>query len=766
LALSGASTYSGATTVNAGALVGVTSGSIVSAITVASGATNGVRVATGGGQWSSGALTYDSGTTYADFNFGAQVASASTAPMQVNGNVAFNGTLNVIVRNGVFAPGTYPLLKYTGTLSGTPPATVFSLPAGMSAALVNNTGNKSIDLNVTVGNVLAWGVGNGLWDINTTANWINNATPVVYNDGQAVTFDDTASGTSPITVTLNTNVAPAAVAVSNPTKDYTLTGSGSIAGATTLTKQGGGTLTLATANAHTGGVVLNDGRLNLGHASALGTAPGALTIGGVSQLDNTSGGPLTNAASNPQNWNADFTFLGSSDLNLGGGVVTLGGNRQVTVNAGTLGLGARISGAGYALTKAGPGTLSLANYTGSTLGSGTNLIINGGAVSFTGNYFGGSPFGYQALNALVNSGGTLRIGFPHALGGQNVSGSGTSWGQVILAGGTLDLAFEQYLPEGTVNGQGRLVLDGGSVTGLMDLRITPPLATISTLTSSVPSVIGNAGGLSLTFGSLDLDVPRGSAPVDLVISKVVSSAGSPNALTKNGNGIVWVTGTNTFSGTTTVSAGTLGITTAHAGAGSFDVADGATLVVSNSNNGASAQMNTLNLGGSGTATLEFAHVASTTIPVINVPGGVTVNGANTIKIADATGLTATGIYPLVACGAGLSGSVPALAPLPSGVVATLTNDTANAWIALDVTAVPPTVNPNPTNITLTVSGSDLVLNWPASHTGWVLQSQTNSRSLGLTTNGWFDVPGSATTNQVTVTPNKADPTVFYRLRLP
>jgi hypothetical protein len=75
---------------------------------------------------------------------------------------------------------------------------------------------------------------------------------------------------------------------------------------------------------------------------------------------------------------------------------------------------------------------------------------------------------------------------------------------------------------------------------------------------------------------------------------------------------------------------------------------------------------------------------------------------------------------------------------------------------------------SPTNIVTSVSGSTLTLSWPESHKGWTLQTQTNSRSVGLTTptNTWFDVTGSAATNQLNITINPNDPTVFFRLRLP
>ena len=72
---------------------------------------------------------------------------------------------------------------------------------------------------------------------------------------------------------------------------------------------------------------------------------------------------------------------------------------------------------------------------------------------------------------------------------------------------------------------------------------------------------------------------------------------------------------------------------------------------------------------------------------------------------------------------------------------------------------------NPTNITSSVSGTTLSLSWPADHLGWFLQTQTNSRAIGL--NGaWFDVAGSSSATNATITIDRANPTVFYRLRHP
>jgi hypothetical protein len=59
----------------------------------------------------------------------------------------------------------------------------------------------------------------------------------------------------------------------------------------------------------------------------------------------------------------------------------------------------------------------------------------------------------------------------------------------------------------------------------------------------------------------------------------------------------------------------------------------------------------------------------------------------------------------------------------------------------------------------------LQFSWPADHTGWQLQSQTNNLTSGLGTN-WINVPGSDQTNQLTVPLNSTNGSVFFRLVRP
>jgi hypothetical protein len=62
-----------------------------------------------------------------------------------------------------------------------------------------------------------------------------------------------------------------------------------------------------------------------------------------------------------------------------------------------------------------------------------------------------------------------------------------------------------------------------------------------------------------------------------------------------------------------------------------------------------------------------------------------------------------------------------------------------------------------------VTGANLVISWPADHTGWRLQSQTNALSVGLGTN-WVDWIGSTGTNQMTIPLDPANGSVFFRLK--
>jgi len=71
----------------------------------------------------------------------------------------------------------------------------------------------------------------------------------------------------------------------------------------------------------------------------------------------------------------------------------------------------------------------------------------------------------------------------------------------------------------------------------------------------------------------------------------------------------------------------------------------------------------------------------------------------------------------------------------------------------------------PTLLSATFTGSTLNLSWPSNYLGCRLQVQTNSLTTGLGTN-WFDVGGSAATNDVNLPMDSINGSVFYRLVYP
>jgi len=200
---------------------------------------------------------------------------------------------------------------------------------GHSSAATNIAATKTLALviNSTVNPSLTWGVGNGVWDIATTLNWKKFGVVTNYHEADPVTFDDTASGTSPITVTLNTTVNPTNISVSGPTKAYIISGSGVISGPTAVSVTSG-TLTLSNANTYTGGTTVSaPGQLNInyggtgGSDSAIGT--GALNLNTGAKIDNTSGHAiaLNTATPIPVNWIDDWTYVGSTNFDLGLGQI-------------------------------------------------------------------------------------------------------------------------------------------------------------------------------------------------------------------------------------------------------------------------------------------------------------------------------------------------------------------------------------------------------------------------------------------------------------
>lgn len=131
---------------------------------------------------------------------------------------------------------------------------------------------------------LVWtGAANDTWDIAGSVNWSQDSFPDAYYDGDDALLDDSGGGGA---ITLAEPIAPGAILVENDAVDYTLTGPGTVTGTCGLTKHGGGTLTVATANTYTGHTFVGAGSVVVASHDALGT--GTVLLGDTGGSDDAA----------------------------------------------------------------------------------------------------------------------------------------------------------------------------------------------------------------------------------------------------------------------------------------------------------------------------------------------------------------------------------------------------------------------------------------------------------------------------------------------
>ena len=397
LTLTGTSTYSGNTTVNAGNLY-VNGLSASSAITVGSSATLGGQGTVGpttiqaggileGGQGGTGTLTLGSLT----FSNSATInlTPSGIAAIDVtggNGLTASGGSASVAINIGTatLGAGTYPLIAYSGSIQGSAGFAAFSIGTQPTDSNIYTLKNVSGDIDLFVAvNAPYWTGANGTaWDT-STVNWQVDGTPSTYGNGLAVVFDDSA-GTNGTVVISGTDVSPASVTFNNSALPYTLQGTNAITGSTGLTKGGTASLTIANINDFTGAVTFNGGTIAVGTIavggvnSPLGAGTSLVFGGGTLEYTGTDSAPATDRA---------------ITLNFGGGTF------QVD-NAGTmLTLSGSIGGVG-GLTASGPGSLTLSNTSNSFAG---NVTVNGGTLAVL-------SIANSGVNIALGSGSTVTLG--------------------------------------------------------------------------------------------------------------------------------------------------------------------------------------------------------------------------------------------------------------------------------------------------------------------------------------------------------------------
>jgi hypothetical protein len=218
-----------------------------------------------------------------------------------------------------------------------------------------------------------------------------------------------------------------------------------------------------------------------------------------------------------------------------------------------------------------------------------------------------------------------------------------------------------------------------------------------------------------------------------------------------------MTGANTYTGQTTVSNGELIVATVFAGNGNFVVTNGATLGITNLSSGSALVSNLTAAAGT---TLEFFNVSNATTPLV-MASNVMISGGCTIKITGANGLAVSNTYPLINYAGNFSGAFTNLQlrmpPDWSGVLVSNAN-------RVTLASVQP-VSTTPPQLGWAVSGRQILFSWPADHTGWQLQAQTNPPGAGLGA-VWTTLSNAVATNQAACPINVGNGSVFFRLVYP
>jgi autotransporter-associated beta strand protein len=549
------------------------------------GGTGGSLILAGGTEILTGANTYTGSTT---INSGATLALGDSGSIATSSGVTANGTFDI-----------------SQTTSG---ASITTLSGSGAVALGGQTLTLTNAGDTFSGVIADGGIGGG-----------TGGSLILASGTEILTGANTYTGSTTInsgaTLALAGSGAIAASAVSaNGTLDISestagasigsLSGSGSVA-------LGGQALTLTSANGTFSGVIA-DGGIGAGTGGSLIIAGGTETLTGA----------------NTYTGNTAIGAGASLQLGAGGTTGSIAGNvaddgTLVFNRADTVTYSGVVSGTG-ALTQAGTGTVILTGvntYTGSTtINSGATLALAGSgaiaasAVSANGTLDISQSTAGASIGSLSGSGSV-------ALGGQALTltsangtfsgviadggiGAGTG-GSLIIAGGTETLTGANTYTGNTAIGAGAsLQLGAGGTTG---------------------SIAGNvADDGTLVFNRADT----------VTYSGVVSGTG---ALTQAGTGTVILTGVNTYTGSTTINSGA---TLALAGSGSIAASSGVTangtFDISQTTSGASVA----SLSGSGVVdlggeTLTLASASGTFTGVISDSGAGS-NTVGTVVVASGT----------------------------------------------------------------------------------------------------------------------------------
>ncbi len=639
LTLTGVNTYSGTTTISNGAVsaadigVGGKLGTGSSPIILGDATNTGTLSYTGSAdQAYTRGFTVNAGGGGVDVATAGKTLTLQTGAIITAGTFTVGGNGNAIVQSVISGSGGLTkanagsmVLSTTNTYSGDTTISTGILQVTDAAAIPSGSGKGNVAIAAA-----------GTLDVNNlslTVNGLSGAGTV------------TNSLYSPVTFTVGGNNASALFT------GIVQDGNGTIS----LAKIGSGTETLGGVNTYSGSTTISAGTLKIGNAAAIpyGAYKGNLSLASAGTLDLGGNSITVNGLSGS----------GTLTNSQGASILSAGANDQTSTFSGNI-----LDGAGtIGLTKAGTGILTLSGtstFSGATtiaqgtlsMGSNAGLsshstltINNGGALDLNGKVI--------AIDGLAGTGSITNNSVTSVILTTGASGGSGSFGGTIDDGlGTIGL---------TKTGTGTVTLTransysgGTTVTGGL-LAITSYGALGAIPASPTPgNIVLNGGGISAT-NTFEINANRGIAVgpasgsgygiLDAALNQtltyngiIANNGSSIGGLTKTGLGTVTLGGSNSYSGDTVVSAGSLKV----GGVSAIPYGDGKGNLVLNSTLDLNNTSITVNgLSGSGTVSNTGTGPATLTTGANNQTGafgGVIENGSGTTSLAK----TGTGLLTL------------------------------------------------------------------------------------------------------------------------
>ena len=480
-------------------------------------------------------------------------------------------------------------------------------PDGVQACVLQRDASISQTVNFPAAGVypLTWfGEGRG-------GQWAPNPVEVLLDGAVMGTYTPGATAWSSYTTMLNVATAGTHTIEflgTNPVNDYStaidnvsLPTGGSLPATTILTVAGQsagggpcGIFDLGGFNQTVAGISgggISGGGTNYGTITNSGSADAVLTVAGTSQFD----GALSDGATNK---------LG---LCVNGGSLTLTGPNTftgpTTVNGGTLQIGNGATGerlASPSVTMSNNATLAFnhsdtLSYAGAIGGSGQLTEQGGGMLILSGNNTYGGPTTVSGATLQIGNGGSgeglassitmsnnATVAFNHN-DPLSYSGAISGSGQLIKLGtGNLDLVGSGTYSGPTTISAGTLELDGNGDN-------LPAATALTIAASGVLDLAGNPLTVGSLSGSAGATVTNRYASYPSTLTVAPSSGSTTfagnitgnDALALSGSGQLTLSGTNAYTGGTTVSSGTLDIAapSALAGSGLVTIAAGGRLVL-------------------------------------------------------------------------------------------------------------------------------------------------------------------------------------------